>query len=765
MDQTTYPKTQHPGLFRRLSNGIRRAVRAVTPGRRAWRGATWGVIFAAVLFLLVTSYNAFAAAGWITFGIGFLALLAISLIIVGLVLLLQRLRGSIPASYNATLVGAFFLLFLSFFMLNVGFLVVALAIVIISSLLGAAVWVIARGGWKSAAKAQRFMIGAALLVGVVGLGGGGYWLLTDGKPVTQPVNAASQAGAAVVPLALADPSQPGSYAVQTLFYGSGQDHHRPEYGADVDLVTTPADGSKLVKGWSGLRKNYWGFGPEVMPLNGRVWFPEGAGPFPLVLIVHGNHLMEDYSDPGYAYLGELLASRGYIVTSVDENFLNLSVASDLVLINGLKEESDARGWLLLEHLKVWKGWNATPGNPFYQKVDMGSIALTGHSRGGEAVAVAAAFNNLPYYPDDATLAFDYNFAIRSIVAIAPVDGQYQPTDQPTPLENVNYFILHGVHDMDVSSFVGARQYERVRFDDGQFWVKAGLYIYGANHGQFNTTWGRKDGIEPGMRLFNLTQLMPPEEQEQIAKVYISAFLEATLRGQTGYLPLFRDYRTANGWLPDTIYLNQYEDSATRMVSTYEEDINVATATLAGGTQRSENLTLWREQLVRLKGGDLNTNAAFLGWDSGTAEGTAAYEIALPEGALQLSPSDTLVFSLADANEPPTEDAKDWQANHEPIDLTIEVVDRQGAVARLPLSSFAYLQPQIEGIITKVSWMSIPASNGEIVFQDFEFPLSAFVAANPAFDPAQLATLRFIFDRTPSGVVVLDDVGFRFPPAD
>ena len=34
-------------------------------------------------------------------------------------------------------------------------------------------------------------------------------------------------------------------------------------------------------------------------------------------IVHGNHGMDDFSDPGYAYLGELLANRGFIVASVD----------------------------------------------------------------------------------------------------------------------------------------------------------------------------------------------------------------------------------------------------------------------------------------------------------------------------------------------------------------------------------------------------------------------------------------------------------------
>ena len=64
------------------------------------------------------------------------------------------------------------------------------------------------------------------------------------------------------------------------------------------------------------------------------------------------------------------------------------------------------------------------------KVDLDRVALMGHSRGGEAVAHAAAFNRLRYYPDDTSLEFDFNFGVRAVVAIAPVDGQYLPTDRP-----------------------------------------------------------------------------------------------------------------------------------------------------------------------------------------------------------------------------------------------------------------------------------------------------------------------------------------------
>ena len=130
--------------------------------------------------------------------------------------------------------------------------------------------------------------------------------------------------------------------------------------------------------------------------------------------------------------------------SVDENF-----------INGLSGENDGRAWLLLKHLEAWKHFNDTAGGPFYHRVDMTNIAVMGHSRGGEAAALAAAFNRLKYYPDDFKQEFKFNFAIKAVVAIAPVDGQYKPTGQFTPLENVNYLIIHGSHDGDVSTARGS----------------------------------------------------------------------------------------------------------------------------------------------------------------------------------------------------------------------------------------------------------------------------------------------------------------------
>jgi hypothetical protein len=133
-------------------------------------------------------------------------------------------------------------------------------------------------------------------------------------------------------LMLSDPGLRGSYPVVALSYGAGSNKRRPEFGSERDLESRSVDARRLLPEWKdfkqAMRERYWGFGLDAAPLNGRIWAPEGPGPFPLVLIVHGNHGMEDYSDAGYAYLGEVLASRGFITVSVDQNYINGSWSGD-----------------------------------------------------------------------------------------------------------------------------------------------------------------------------------------------------------------------------------------------------------------------------------------------------------------------------------------------------------------------------------------------------------------------------------------------------
>ena len=95
-----------------------------------------------------------------------------------------------------------------------------------------------------------------------------------------------------------NPAEAGPHHVSVLYYGSGTDKRRVVYRDSVTLKTKTVDGSKFADApnpdQKKVRQKYWGFGFDKLPINGRVWYPDGAGPFPLVLVVHGNHNMKDF---------------------------------------------------------------------------------------------------------------------------------------------------------------------------------------------------------------------------------------------------------------------------------------------------------------------------------------------------------------------------------------------------------------------------------------------------------------------------------------
>lgn len=600
-----------------------------------------------------------------------------------------------------------------------------------------------------------------------------------------------------------NPAEPGTYEVGAFTYGSGTDKRRRAFRDSVLIRTRPVNGTPFLRGIPAKaakkRWKYWGFNEKALPLNGRVWYPEGDGPFPLVLIVHGNHDMKEYSDPGYEYLGRHFASRGFITVSVDQNFIN----------GGIRTENDARGWLLLKHLEAWRGIAADTASPLRGKVDLSQIALIGHSRGGEAVAVAAGFNRLTHYPDDARVRFDFGYDIRSVIAIAPVDGQYRPADRYPPVQGVNYFVIHGSHDADVSVFSGQRTYLRADVSDTGL-VKAALYVYRANHGQFNTVWGDND-VGPAGWALNRKTLLSGDEQRQVGLVFFTGFLEMTLRGKRAYEPMFRDYRAAGGWLPQTMYVSSFADGRERVLADFEEDIDVTTGAQPGVRIEGRNLATWQEAALRGRSfgnSPFETNTAVIGWTAqtdGTADSLRAwYAVRLPANGARtfgLAANSALSFGIVDLGKRPSllspadtaaprlpgeasadsaakakpaakpkssarrkpEKPKDLPADSIRVDLTVALELADGRVAALPLSAVATLRPPLTIRLYKYKWVEkqltgMPRDH-EYVLQRVEIPFARFAEVLPGFAPEQVTGIRFAFDRTPAGTVLLDDVGF------
>jgi len=751
-------------MFGRIRNWWRRAWSNIRPGPEARKGGVWGVLAAALWAAVIGGHYLESGFGpWIDYAFAFaVAALGIPLAALVVILLLTLFR-KLPRLATGFILGACTFIALVFFPVGP---VLAAVIGLLEGVLGATIATLLFGNFRQAALSKK-IITILLLAGSLA---GNVWLyrfLSSNGELGDILKLQETHSPAPAALAAPNPSQPGPYAVKFLTYGSGTDIRRPEYAKSVAIKTGTVDASaffKDFKGWkAAIRKRYWGFGMDKLPLNGRVWYPEGTGPFPLVLIVHGNHNMAEFSDPGYQYLGELLASRGFIFASIDENFLNSGLFHDP------PKQQAVRGWMLLEHLKQWRTWNSASGNPFYQKVDVENVALMGHSRGGEAVATAAFFNQLEYYPDDATIRFQYRYPIKSLVAIAPADGQYKPAGQWRIIENVNYFTMQGANDGDVSSFDGSRQFDHLHYTEAGPWFKSELYIYRANHGQFNTVWGRSDAGEPLGWFLNLKPLLSGDDQRKIAKLYITAFLEATLHNKREYVPMFRDYRRIKSWLPDTLYMSRYLDASYRVISEFSEDADVTTTTVPGGHIQGQNLSKWREGRIPYRQGDRGYNGVFLGWTSPKG----VYSISLPQNLAKdwnLDTKSILTLSLAVTDEKPSTDKEkpkdEKKEKPESTDFTVELETSNGAAGRFPLSHFGVLPPPFQVRFTKLAKLDEIGyeKDSEPIFQTIELPLAAFAGQTKGFDPAKIKTIRLRFDRTPARVVILSQIGFSIAPA-
>ncbi len=605
------------------------------------------------------------------------------------------------------------------------------------------------------ARGWRWMPGITMLAGLVSL----VTLISLSiMPGWQQV-AASRPDVAIPAIDLPDPGKSGPFTVTTLSYGSGNDRHRSEFGPSATLKSDAVDGSKFIDGWEGYagqaRTRYWGFDATALPLNGRVWMPDGDGPFPVVLIVHGNHDMEDFSDDGYGYLGEHFASRGLVTVSVDENFLNSSYADMLSGIDGgLEKENDARGWLLLEHLRQLSEWNTVDGNPFHHRLDLDRVVLIGHSRGGEAVATAALFNRLPVYPDDARQTFDYQFGIRGLVAIAPADGQYRPRDRETRIVDVNYLTVHGSLDGDVQSFMGTSQFARVAFDACLDCYKSSVYVHGANHGQFNTGWGRADFGWPGRMALNLAPIMDAQLQRRLATRLFTAFLEDTLLGHTAYRDVFSSAPHAAPWLDTPVELvTDFQSARDLVLADFENDADLESGSLPGVRIHANGLTLWRETEVALKWAPRNSAAALIGWDRQSEKTVPSYSIVLD--ALPAAPA-AIAFSMAMANDSPLSneelnEAAEWETP-ETLDFSVVLVDRQGKRARVPLSLQGVLRAPVEEQTRKHAWLD-DIEPSEPVFQRYTFESTLF----KNIDVTNIAALILEFDRSQAGALFIDDV--------
>lgn len=505
-----------------------------------------------------------------------------------------------------------------------------------------------------------------------------------------------------------------------FYYGSKHNPKRRVYQkSKISVVTESVDISPF---FNNVNEDYWGYDADEVPINGKVWYPEDEGKYPLVLCVHGNHSPSDYSEFGYAYLGEMLASRGYIFATVDQNFLNARKGS----------ENDARAILMLYHAKTILDWNEEKDTPLYNRIDTDKVVLIGHSRGGEAVVTASLFNKMTHYPENGNIRFTWDLPIRSVVSLAPVEGQYRPAGRPLAPSYTNYLLLHGSHDGDVSSFKGLRFFNRNLPDDGNF--RASLWIYGANHSQFNTDWSNTPDPKETLK----ENLLSADNQQLVTKILISAFLEVSIKGNNDYLPLLRDYRKGLHWLPQTFYINKYQDSKGKIVADFEEDPDFITASYDDWYCSARDLSKWYENPVPLPSGHQESWAMFVKWYKADDDDLPSFSFFTVDNPIDNI--DTLAFDVAFI--------KQYKGKDDPLDFTIRLKTKTDLTFETTLNKHYPIIP------LPVVWI-YNYYRRHIILQTVEIPLSeTFSDWNDNYD---VQSIEFIFDKTESSYIAFDNI--------
>lgn len=525
--------------------------------------------------------------------------------------------------------------------------------------------------------------------------------------------------------ALVSAAAMGDHAVSVLDYGPGE-LLAPDA---VSLKSYASRGDSLTELYVDA---YMEYELDEVPVRGRVWYPADGENYPVLFIAHGNHEITTESYLGYGYLGEYLASHGYVVVSVDQNACNM-----------LSNENDARAVLLLEHIGVLLDYNDCKDNALFGKIDKNNIALSGHSRGGEMVATAYLFNGYDRYPENGVIRFDYGFSIKSLIAIAPTVNQYKPADHSVEIEDVNYLLLHGAADRDVTNFMGMSQYENVSFTGRGDYIKSALYIAGANHGQFNSLWGEHDCGGVGAAFLNTESLLSEQEQQKIACLFVKVFLDVTLKGDNSCHDLLTDWEDYAVHLPETVYVQCHEESGFVPLADFEEDSEVETATMEGVKLHASGVNWWTEDLMAFAGQSAyDTHALRLRWNN-----QASFTLQMP--ALDLTNA-ALTFDICDLDSTAVR-----KGDLDLVDATVYIKDSDGNAAVAQLSDFATIYPVLVVKTDKLDYIFDTPAVKE-AFATVSIPAEEFDAVDDNIDLSEIEKIEFWFQD--GGQIAMDNIG-------
>jgi hypothetical protein len=523
-------------------------------------------------------------------------------------------------------------------------------------------------------------------------------------------------------------------------------------------------------------------------LSGRVRYPAkngggvdapiaDGGPFPLVVIAHGNHRRfadavggdpSDENYAGYTYLQDHLARHGFISVSIDlDDFTTL--------FPGIL----ARAWLVLCHVERMEAENAGGGAPLEGNVDLSRIAFIGHSRGGDAVvqaqrmdSVVGGANGGPAVgpgSGEGTFGID---AVWSIAATRFFDGVVnwdvvgvvQAVVPETKLSGAIPFLgMWGDADGDVSGpgevgapfnfVVNANHVEGI-YDASAPGPKQFVWIEGANHNFWNTSWPEDDGeFDPGGGVIDVVPIrISDTDQRDLAIAYGTALLRGYVAGDDEYLDYFRFAANQLPPVPiaETRVHLQYKNVDAARLDIDDFEANDALGTTSEGVGGVDTTTLVNPDEIELTGAYARIPAATQSWYHKTRgilfEWNAAtdfYETVVPGGGADVSEIAVLSFRIA-------QDRRDPNSTAEPV-VRVELRDGLGVVASVDTDEITNIPVHQE----RADDIDLTKS----MLKTIRIPFCKFLKEEPNLDLTDIEKIRFVFFSRAAGKMAIDDIEF------
>jgi len=467
--------------------------------------------------------------------------------------------------------------------------------------------------------------------------------------------------------------------------------------------------------------------PFATTLYGVVRHPVdlGGGPFPLIVLIHGNHGIcrqtptstSDYCEesndhdchtPGWvttpnaegmAFQAETLAAQGFVAVTISANALNCR--DDYI---------PQRTQLVIEHLRRWKGWNDSGGDPFGAKftgsLDMTRVGLVGHSRGGDAVS------NVPEALESTPVA---GVAVGSIFAIAPTD-YHDTTPVGTP-----YAVLLPACDGDVTTLVGKDIYDR-GLDPDDHVPRAQVFYVGANHNFFSTEWYYDDGTSQCAG----ADMVGKQAQQGMLEATEGAWFNATL-GSSIMDPFIRaegDVPAAiDAWAGVDLDLRWSYSSPDRLIVDDFESASAPDVNALGGANSFAGFVEYR---ACYENGcdtvfDHQKDALYLRWDYASA----------PSAALGLGGEDATGWAYLSFRV--VSRWSTWNTDHTEQNFWMRLADDDGDAAEF-LTADVQTVPHL-----------YPTYDPREILQTVRIPLADLAAQNPDLDLDALASFELAFD--------------------